>query len=215
MFKKNSFVIFLISVISFSVFAADSSTKDQLTSALSGFRLTSAYTNAFNLYNMDIYSENTIGGALGFEYTLLPELGKNLDAGFYGRTAFQNFVPDNVQLKKLNSYTFSGGLFAQWNFFQDFSILVSGGMGFLISDVDFVSAENGKINDIYYDFSIESDFSLRKTILKTKKVNLIGSAGCHWAFYNEKSESFMSIGPDFGIILDFKPFGTKPVAGEK
>lgn len=215
MFKKNSFVLLLFGVISFSGFAAGSSSKDQLASALSGLRLTSAYTNAFNLYNMDIYSKNTYGAALGFEYTLLPELGKNSDVGFYGRTAFQNFVPDNVQLKKLYSYTFSGGLFAQWNFPKDFNLMFSGGMGFLISDVDFVSAEKGMVNDIYYDFSIESDLSLRKIILKTKNVNLMGSAGCHWAFFNEKSESFMNIGPEFGLILDFMPFGTKPVAGVK
>lgn len=215
MFKKNSFVFLLFGVISFSGFAAGSSSKDQVASALSGLRVTSAYRNAFNLYNMDKYSENTFGGTLGYEYTLLPEIGKNFDLGFYGRTAIQNFVPCNVQLKKLYSYTFSGGLFAQWNFPKDFNLMFSGGMGFLISDVDFISAEKGKVCDIYYDFSIESDLSLRKIILKTKNVNLLGSAGCHWAFFNEKSEIFMNIGPEFGLILDFMPFGTKPVAGAK
>ena len=69
MFKKNSFVFLLFGVISFSGFAAGSSSKDQVASALSGLRVTSAYRNAFNLYNMDKYSENTFGGPLGYEYT--------------------------------------------------------------------------------------------------------------------------------------------------
>lgn len=183
--------------------------REQFASALSGLRLTSAYTNAYNLYNMDRYSRNSYGGAVGFEYTLLPEISKKFDLGFYSRAAFQDFVPCNIQLAKLYSYSFSSGMFAQWNLENELSFFISAGGGFLISDIDFVSAEKGKINDIYYDFMLETDLSFRKEILRTGKISLLGSAGCHVAFYNEKTEHFMNMGPSYGIIIDFNPFGSK------
>lgn len=201
--KKILSITFFISAA--MCFAEESFKKDMLNDALSKLRITSTYTNAFNLYNMDAYSEITFGGSTGFEYTLLPELWKNTDIGFYGRAAFQDFVPYNIQLKSLYAYSFSGGFFAQWNFPQDLVLNFSAGAGFLISEIDFISAEEGLVNDVYYDFMLESDVSIRKVLLKTGKADLLGIAGCHAAFYNEKSESFMNIGPCFGLTVDFRP----------
>lgn len=209
MLKKFIFII-AFSLFSVSItFSSDSHKTEQINSVLSELRITSCYTNGFNLYNMDKYSKNSIGAALGFEFTILPEIASNFDLGFYGRAAFQNFIPYSIQLLKLYSYSFSGGFYGQWNLPSDISLLLSAGAGFLISDLDFLSAEKGNINDIYYDFMIEADFSVRKAIIKTKKINLLGSAGCHTAFYNEKTENFMNIGPAFGLTIDFKPINSK------
>lgn len=207
-FEKKKVLAIFIFLFAFEL-SAEKSKNEMLSMVLSGLRITSSYTNAFNLHDMEKYSENSYGGNIGLEYTLLPELVKNVDLGFYGRAAFLNFVPCNVQLVRLYSYSFSSGFFGQLNLPCEFSLQMSFGAGFLISDIDFVSAEKGKINDIYYDFMIESDFNIRKELLKTKLVSFLGTAGCHYAFYNEKSESFMSIGPVFGLIVDFKPFGSR------
>lgn len=215
MAKKNCFVLFFTFILTFSSFAAETSGKEKALNALSGLRLTTSYTNAFNLNNMDIYSKNTYGGTLGFEYTLLPELFRNFDLGFYGRAAIQNFVPINNQLIELRGYSFSGGILAQYQLPLDFSLFLSGGMGFLICDLDFISAEKGTINDIYYDYMIETNFQVRKTILKTKIINLLGNAGLHIAYYNEKTEDFSNIGPTFGLCLDFKPLNSRSPAGAK
>lgn len=211
---KKKVLSLLIFFFAFEL-SAEKSKNEMFSMVLSGLRITTSYINTFNLNDMERYSKNSYGGNIGFEYTLFPQMVKNVDLGFYGRAAFLNFVPYNVQLVRLYSYSFSSGLFGQFYLPYDFSLQMSFGAGFLISDIDFVSAEKGKINDIYYDFMIESDFNIRKAILKTKIVNLLGTAGCHYAFYNEKSESFMSIGPVFGLIVDFKPFCSKKSGVQK
>ena len=75
---------------------------------------------------------------------------------------------------------------------------------FLISDIYFVSGQKGTIEDIYYDFMIESDLQIRKLFLSFNKANILLTSGCHFAFYNEKSNSFCTIGPTFGLMLNFK-----------
>lgn len=208
--KKILWVLTFLSAAAFCSAAEKTSenTYDQsamLKAAASGLKITSSYTNAFSIYNMDKYSKNAVGATLGFEYSLLPEFAPNLDLGFYGRASFQDFIPSNLQLIQLLSYGFSGGLFCQWNLNQDISMLLSAGGGFLISQLDFISMEKGSINDVYYDFMLEADFSLRAPFYKGKSVNLLFAPGCHFAFYNEKTESFCSLGPVFGFICDFKP----------
>ena len=87
---------------------------------------------------------------------------------------------------------------------QNISISYSLGAGFLISDIYFVSGQKGTIEDIYYDFMIESDLQIRKLFLSFNKANILLTSGCHFAFYNEKSNSFCTIGPTFGLMLNFK-----------
>ncbi len=180
-----------------------------LSAALSGFRISSGYTNAFSLYNMDMYSKIAAGGFLGLEYTLLPDLFADFDAGFYSKTSYQYFVPYNMQLNRLDGVTLSGGLFCVKNFSEDISVFFSVGIGFMISMIDFTSAEGTALNDVYYDFALESDFYIRKKIIGTNVFQLLMGPGCHFSFYNEKSKSFCSFGPGFSLSVDFSPARTK------
>lgn len=186
-------------------FSNESIINNRLYDTLSDFKIKASYTNSFNLFDINEYSQNTYGANLEIEHTILSEFLTNTDLGLYAKASFQNFVPDNIQLIKLTGYGFSGGIFTQWNIRNDISFNSSLGTGFLISDINFISAEKGKINDIYYDFLLEGNFSARKTILKTKYFNLDGNTDFHIAFYNEKSNSFINMGPAFGLIINFKP----------
>ena len=206
--RKTAITLILLIVSSFSIFAK-SQKQELLSTTLSGLKLSAGYTNAFSLYNMDIYSKVAAGGFLDFEYTLLPELAGGLDIGFYGKASYQNFIPYNLQLNRLDSFTFSGGLFGQKNFSNDISIFLSAGAGFMINQLDFTSAEGSDIQDVYYDFALESDFYIRKKIIGNKTINLLAGPGCHFSFYNEKSKNFCTLGPEFSLSLDFKPVKTK------
>lgn len=207
--KKKILLSFAI-LLSCSVsFLSAKSQSGILSSALSGLRISSGYTNAFSLYNMDTYSKIAPGAFLGYEYTLLPDLSRGLDAGFYGKTSYQYFVPYNLQLNRLESFTFSGGLFFQFNLKNDISIVVSTGAGFMIDIIDFTSAEGKQINDVYYDFALEGDFYIRKKIDGNKNCLLLMGPGCHFSFYNEKTKNYCSLGPGFSLCIDFKPAGHK------
>lgn len=207
---KLSLVLCIMAISSNFCFAQNQDTQKndagtgQLLSVLSLFKLAAGYTNSFPLYNMSDFSKCSVGAVAGFEFALLPSFLKNTDLGFYGRTAFQNFIPYSLQLTKLYSYSFGGGLYGETFLPQAFSLAYSVGAGFLISEVNFVSAEKSSIDDVYYDFMLESDVGLRKKIVSLKNANLIFSTGCHFAFYNEKSESFCTLGPTFSILVDFK-----------
>lgn len=203
--KKINKILLCYLLITISFFSyAETSRTERLSETLSGFKLAASYTNAFPLYNMDDFSKCSTGGSAGFEFALFPMFSENLDLGFYGRAAFQNFIPYSLQLEKLYSYSFGGGIFAEWFLPQDISLAASAGAGFLISEVEFVSAEKDSIDDVYYDFMLEGDLSVRKNFIKFPRANVLLSAGCHFAFYNEKSESFCTLGPSFGVLLNFK-----------
>ena len=204
---KTIILFFLISSSSFFCFAQNSNKtrSEKLQNSLFAIKLNASYTNEFPLYNMNQFSKSAIGVTIGYDFSLLPDFSKNLDVGFYGRVAFHNFIPYSFQLEKLYSYCFSDGIFMEYYLPQDFSIYFSLGGGFLISDISFVSAQQGSINDIYYDFALESDLCLRKGVLNLKKSALGFFTGCHFAFYNEKTEFFCTVGPSFGLLLNFTP----------
>lgn len=207
--KKISILTLILFLITSSSIFSTTKNSELLSATLSGLRLSAGYTNVFSLYNMDIYSKVAAGGFLDFEYTLLPELASGLDIGFYGKTSYQNFIPYNLQLNKLESYTFSGGLFCQKILVNDIYIFLSAGAGFMINQLDFTNAEGSEIQDVYYDFALESDFYIRKKIVGNKTINLLAGPGCHFAFYIEKSKDFCTLGPEFSLSIDFKPVKSK------
>lgn len=208
--KTICFLILFVCVATTLFSQEKSSDKSELLgSALSAIRLSAAYTNAIPLYNMDEYSKIATGGFIGLEHTLLPELFTAFDVGLYGKISYQSFVPYNLQLNSLDTFTFATGLFCQKNLANDFAVFFSLGAGFMISMLDFTSAEGKVIEDVYYDFALESDLFLRKKILSTNTFFLLMGSGCHFAFYNEKSQNFCSLGPAFSLSIDFNPVKTK------
>lgn len=178
--------------------------NQNISSALSRLKLGTSYINGFSLYNMNEFSKYNYGASVSFECDIFQAIPNKINLGFYGRSSFQDFVPNNLQLEKLYSYSFSNGLYSEFLLPQNISISYSLGAGFLISDICFVSGEKGTIEDIYYDFMIESDLQIRKTFISLKKANILLTSGCHFAFYNEKSTSFCTIGPTFGLMFNFK-----------
>lgn len=218
--KKKVFVYFLLLCIcSASVFSQTSENKKSdekssgksalVGSALSALRLSSGYTNAYPLYNMNQYSKIAAGGFLALEHTILPGLYTNFDAGLYGKFSYQNYIPYNLQLNSLNACTFASGLFCQKNLPDDFAVFFSLGAGFMISMLDFTSAEGKEIDDVYYDFALEVDLFIRKKVYGNNTFFLLMGPGCHFSFYNEESKNFCSMGPAFSLSIDFKPVKKK------
>ncbi len=198
---KLFLTVCIVSVCSSFCFA---DTKTDALNELSRFKINVNYTNGFPLYNMNDFSKSSVGANLGCEFALFQTLLKNTDFGFYGRASFQNFIPYSLQLDKLCSYSFSAGIYGEYFLPQDISIAYSLGAGFLISEIKFLSSEKGIIDDVYYDFMLESDLSVRKVMLDFDKVNVLLCTGCHFAFYHEKTESFLTLGPTVGLKIDFK-----------
>ena len=199
-------ITFIFSNLCFATNKQNPSTNinQNISAALSRLKLSANYMNGFSLYNMNEFSKYNYGVSVCLECDIFQVLANKIDIGIYGRSSFQNFVPSNLQLEKLHSYSFSNGLYSEFLLPQNISISYSLGAGFLISDIYFVSGQKGTIEDIYYDFMIESDLQIRKLFLSFNKANILLTSGCHFAFYNEKSNSFCTIGPTFGLMLNFK-----------
>jgi len=197
-------VFFSLLFLVFSILNLNAQNKISiLKNAVSDLDVSLDFNDNFVLNNFDFYTKNAIGFSSQIEYLILDGLFEKTSLGIFGNFAYQNFIPANQELVNLNSYNFLGGFFCKWQLPQEIELLSQIGAGVSISEIEYVSADSGFIDDVYYDFILASAISVRKPFYKTSVFNILYDAGLTFAFQNEETNNFLTLGVKFGFVFDF------------